>query len=276
METSRDFTGKTEEEAISKALIELERERDEVSIELLERAKSGFLGIGASPAVIRVKYTEKDSDKKTGSEPAAVKESKVQKESSWPSFMSKKTSKTADKAVEAPAAAPEKDSEDNTFEDVQARALEFIGGLLERMSVDAQIEAAADDAGGIKIKLSGDKMGVVIGRRGETLDAIQHLTNYAANRGLAKRIHISVDAENYRQKREESLVRLAEKMAAKVLKTHRSMSLEPMNSYERHVIHSALQDYEGVSTSSTGSDPHRRVVISCAGSANQRHPREWK
>jgi len=181
--------------------------------------------------------------------------------------MSKKSSKT----VKPPADAGDDNSGD-TLKDVQARALEFISGLLERMSVDAQIDLASDESGGIKIKLSGDKMGVVIGRRGETLDAIQHLTNYAANRGVAKRIHISVDAENYRQKREESLVRLAEKMAAKVLKTHRSMSLEPMNSYERHVIHSALQDYDGVSTSSTGSDPHRRVVISC--SSNQR--REWK
>lgn len=105
-------------------------------------------------------------------------------------------------------------------------------------------------------------MGAVIGRRGETLDAIQHLTNYAVNRGSDKHMHISVDAESYRAKREESLVRLAEKMAAKAVKYKRSMALEPMNSYERHVIHTALQDYEGVTTSSTGTEPNRRVVVS--------------
>jgi hypothetical protein len=114
-------------------------------------------------------------------------------------------------------------------------------------------------------------MGAIIGRRGETLDAIQHLANYVVNRGSEKHVHISVDAEDYRAKREESLVHLAEKMAAKVLKYKRSMALEPMNSYERHVIHTALQDYEGVSTGSTGTEPNRRVVISYerGGSAPQ-------
>ena len=105
-------------------------------------------------------------------------------------------------------------------------------------------------------------MGAIIGRRGETLDAIQHLTNYVVNRDSDKHMHISVDAENYRAKREESLTKLAEKMAEKAIKYKRSMALEPMNSYERHVIHTALQNYEGVTTSSTGVEPNRRVVVS--------------
>ena len=114
--------------------------------------------------------------------------------------------------------------------------------------------------------------------RGETLDAIQHLTNYAVNRGSDKHMHISVDAESYRAKREESLVRLADKMAAKVIKYKRSMALEPMNSYERHVIHTALQDYEGVTTSSTGTEPNRRVVVSYEKPqrpSNKPVSREW-
>ena len=133
---------------------------------------------------------------------------------------------------------------------------------LEKDVVKAEIEITDRDNGGILVNLSGPGMGAVIGRRGETLDAIQHLTNYAVNRGSDKRCHISVDAENYRSKREESLVHLAEKMAAKVVKYKRSMALEPMNSYERHVIHTALQNFEGVSTSSTGTEPNRRVVVS--------------
>ena len=122
-------------------------------------------------------------------------------------------------------------------------------------------------------------MGAVIGRRGETLDAIQHLTNYAVNRGNEKHMRISVDAENYRAKREESLVHLAEKMAEKAIKYKRSMALEPMNSYERHVIHTALQNYEGVTTASSGTEPNRRVVVSYVRgeeSKSRKHQtREW-
>ena len=111
------------------------------------------------------------------------------------------------------------------------------------------------------VNLSGAGMGSIIGRRGETLDAIQHLTGYVINKGQNKRIHVSVDAEEYRAKREESLRSLAYKVAAKVVKYRKNMTLEPMNSYERHVIHTALQEYEEVSTYSTGSEPNRRVVV---------------
>ena len=140
------------------------------------------------------------------------------------------------------------------------------------------MEITEKENGALCVNLTGESMGVIIGRRGETLDAIQHLTNYAVNRGADKRTHISVDAENYRAKREESLVSLAEKMAAKVIKYKRSMALEPMNSYERHVIHTALQNYEGVTTASTGTEPNRRVVVSYVKPQTPAKPaaREWK
>ena len=138
----------------------------------------------------------------------------------------------------------------------------FLSGLLERMGVNADIEISPRDNGGINVNLTGSAMGAIIGRRGETLDAIQHLTNYVVNKDSEKHLHISVDAEAYRSKREESLTKLAEKMAEKAIKYKRSMALEPMNSYERHVIHTALQNYEGVTTSSTGVEPNRRVVVS--------------
>ena len=120
------------------------------------------------------------------------------------------------------------------------RVERYLRGLLDCMGIEADIEITEREGGGLVANLSGSAMGAVIGRRGETLDAIQHLVNYSVNRGSEK-MHISVDAENYRSKREESLVRLAEKMAAKAVKYKRSMALEPMNSYERHVIHTALQ-----------------------------------
>ncbi len=257
-------SGKTEDEALAAALKELGLERDDVSVEIVERAKSGFLGIGASPAVIRVEYEVPDEpEMKAETKPEPVREAKAPK------------AEKAPKAAEAPAepAAP------RYTEGVKAETESFLRGLLERMGVKAEITISDRDNGGLLVELSGPGMGAVIGRRGETLDAIQHLTNYAVNRGSEKRCHISVDAESYRAKREESLVRLAEKMAAKVVKYKRSMALEPMNSYERHVIHTALQNFEGVSTSSTGTEPNRRVVVSYE--RPQRQPdnrpqsREW-
>ncbi|MBQ8217318.1 MAG: protein jag [Oscillospiraceae bacterium] len=236
--------GRTEDEAIAAALSELGLDRDDVSVEIIERAKSGFLGIGASPAVIRVSYEAEDE------------------------------------AVEEPAAeqaAPVAQPVDEPAEYAAVRA--FLSGLLERMGVKAELEIGPRDNGGINVNVSGSGMGAIIGRRGETLDAIQHLTNYAVNRGSDKHMHISVDAENYRSKREDSLTKLARKMADKAIKYKRSMALEPMNSYERHVIHTALQNYEGVTTSSTGVEPNRRVVVSYVkgeqSSSNKPQSREW-
>ena len=250
-------SGKTEEAAIAAALEELGLDRDDVSVEIVERAKSGFLGIGASPAVIRVQYEAPDEELETVAEAAAE-------------------SPAAAPAEAQPAAAPAAPAADEPESYARIRA--FVSGLLEHMGIQAEIEITARDNGGVNVNLSGSNMGAVIGRRGETLDAIQHLTNYAVNRGSDKHMHISVDAESYRAKREESLVRLAEKMAAKAIKYKRSMALEPMNSYERHVIHTALQDYEGVTTSSTGTEPNRRVVVSYEKplrTSNKPVSREW-
>lgn len=230
-------SGRTEDDAISAALKELGLDRDDVSVEIIERAKSGFFGIGASPAVVRVSYEAPDPVAEPEVEPVKSAEPEV---------------KTAVPKAEPVADEPEQ----------YAAVRSFIGGLLERMGVKAELELSPRENGGINVNISGQGMGAIIGRRGETLDAIQHLANYAVGRGSDTHMHISVDAENYRAKREESLTRLAEKMAEKAIKYKRSMALEPMNSYERHVIHTALQNYEGVTTSSTGVEPNRRVVVS--------------
>lgn len=247
---SLEMRGRTEDEAVAAALKELGLDRDDVSVQVVERAKSGFLGIGASPAVIRVEYEAPDEP-----EQEAAK-------------------------VEAPPVAAAEAAADETVDEcADYKAIRsFLTGLLERMGVEAKIEITPRDKG-VNVNLSGPSMGAVIGRRGETLDAIQHLTNYVVNRSSEKHMHISVDAESYRAKREESLVHLAEKMAAKVIRYKRSMALEPMNSYERHIIHTALQNYEGVSTSSTGTEPNRRVVVSYdrpqQSGGNKPQSREW-
>ncbi len=137
---------------------------------------------------------------------------------------------------------------------------EFLTGLMEHLHVQAQPEIYVTP-NGYKVILQGRGLGAIIGRRGETLDAIQQLTNYSVNRGQSKRVRIHIDAEGYRAKREESLQRLAVKVAGKVVRYRKNMTLEPMNAYERHVIHAALQDYPGVTTYSTGVEPNRRTVV---------------
>ena len=253
-----EVSGKTEEEAVAAGLAQLGLTRDEVSLEYLELPKKGFLGFGGSPAVIRISYEAPD-------EPVAPAAPETPE---------------APKAAEPekPAAAPVPVAPADKDAPLEQRVESYLRGLLDLMGVKADIAISAREGGGVNVELSGSGMGAVIGRRGETLDAIQHLVNYSVNRGSDKRMHINVDAENYRSKREDSLVHLAEKMAAKAVKYKRSMALEPMNSYERHVIHTALQNYEGVSTSSIGVEPNRRVVVSYEKSEsrdNRPQSREW-
>lgn len=138
---------------------------------------------------------------------------------------------------------------------------QFLKGLLERMGSDAEPVVTNVDDENYSVELRGSDMGMLIGRRGETLDAIQHITNYCLNKGDVPHIRVSVDAENYRRKREDSLVHLAEKVAAKVVRYRRNVTLEPMNAYERHVIHVALQDKKDITTFSTGKEPNRRIVV---------------
>ena len=269
-------SARTVDAAIDEALKELGLSRDDVSVEILEMGKSGFLGFGAVPARVRVSYETPDPEpvkpapkKAAASAPArAEKPAPARAEKPAPARAEKpaRTEKPAPAKADKPAAQPEEkpsaapaaaDGENPDYTAIRS----FLTGLLERMGVSADIEIGPRDNGGINVNLTGASMGAIIGRRGETLDAIQHLTNYVVNKDSEKHLHISVDAEAYRSKREESLTRLAEKMAEKAIKYKRSMALEPMNSYERHVIHTALQNYEGVTTSSTGVEPNRRVVV---------------
>lgn len=268
---------------------------DEGSMEVLITPRSGFLGIGSRPARVRVTVEiedapvvapRKQSEKKSAPEKKSVQEKKPTPEKKStpekknvqekkPAVEKKVVSEKKAAPVEKPTAekksAPEKKAVApvNT-EERKAQVQEFLKGLLSHMDIEADVIVTDREGGGLDVELAGPNMGAVIGRRGETLDAIQHLTNYALNRGGEKHMHISVDAESYRAKREDSLVRLAEKMAAKALKYNRSMALEPMNSYERHVIHTALQNYEGVSTASTGTEPNRRVVVSVVRPAGEK------
>ena len=289
-----DVTGKTEDEAIQSALAQLKMDRDDVSVEILERAKAGFLGIGSAPARVRVSYDDgKAEEVKPVEKPAAPKpEKKVEPASApkavpmyAPEVLQKKEPRAAKEErsgrparedrrenrapraerAERPAPQPKpivdlgEECHDEKSEQIRA----FLKGLLEHMDSAAEVKVYESEKGRYKVFLEGEKLGALISRRGETLDAIQQLTNYSINRGSEKnRARVQVDAENYREKREQSLERLAEKVAGKVTKYRRNVTLEPMNAYERHVIHTALQDTPSVTTFSIGTEPNRRVVVS--------------
>ena len=254
-----DVTGKTEDEAISKALEQLGLDRDDVSVEILERAKSGFLGLGSCPAKVRVSYGEEEEPVVI---PAAPEKKPEQPKKPAPEKRPERKPKPEkpEKVEKAPKAAPVQDLGEEV-DDEKAQAIrKFLTGLLAQMESEAVIKVYQPEKGRYKVILEGQNLGALIGRRGETLDDIQQLTSYSVNR-TGGRVRIQLDAEGYREKREQSLQHLARKVAAKVVKYRRSVTLEPMNAYERHVIHTALQDVPGVTTYSTGVDPNRRVIV---------------
>ena len=250
-----EATGRSEDAAIQNALDQLGLDRDSVSVEVLERAKSGILGFGKSPAKVKVTYEVPDEEPVAEPAPAAP----VVEETPAPAPVAEEAPVPAQEEEPAPQAVPA--AVVSKGMDLDERIRTFLSGLLEHMGVEAEVNIAPKAENGILVTLEGPKLGALIGHRGETLDAIQQLTNYAVNKGRTHRVRIHIDAENYRAKREESLKRLATKVAAKVVKYRRNITLEPMNAYERHVIHETLQDYPNVITYSTGTEPNRRTVV---------------
>ena len=307
MEKTIITSGKSIDLAIASALSQLGLDRDSVSVQVLQQAKSGFLGFGAQPAKVQVTYEVPDPvEEKVPEKPksalgsasrskpkAPVKKPEAPKPAEAPKAEPvKEEAPKPEKKPEAPKAPkapksekkaeapkpkapkaekktepkPEKKAEAAPYTPAEPGSVEekietFIKGLLEHMDSKAVPQCRKVDGNTYKVDLVGDDLGYLIGRRGDTLDAIQHLTNYTVNRDVDGHIRINVDAESYREKREDSLRRYARKKAQQVLKARRRTTLEPMNAYERHVIHAALQDMDNITTHSTGVEPNRRVVI---------------
>ena len=297
MEKTIVSTGKTIDLAIEAALNQLGLDRDSVSVMVLQQAKAGFLGFGAQPAKVQLTYevpdpvVEKVPEKPKSAlgsasrskpkataipgvtpeppKPEAPKPAPKQ-EAPKPPRQEKAKAPRPEKKQDAPKAPrepkPEKKAEPKVYAPAEAGSTEekievFIKGLLEHMGSQAVPHAFKENDNTYFVELVGEDLGYLIGRRGDTLDAIQHLANYTINRGVDGHVRVNVDAECYREKREDSLRRYARKKAQQVLKARRRTTLEPMNAYERHVIHAALQDMENITTHSTGVEPNRRVVI---------------
>jgi len=228
-------SAKTIEEAVKLALDELNADREQVEVEVLDQPSKGIFGLIGSK-LARVKVTLKE----------------VKPEETKENVLEKVLEKTFDRT--------ELKITDYTFEKETAKR--FLRDVLNAMNIKAEIRLK-DTKEGLYISLSGPKMGAIIGRRGQTLDSLQYLTSLVVNKDKDREKYVKVvlDTEDYRKKREETLVRLAKRLAEKVRKTGKKVELEPMNPYERRIIHSALQNYEDITTYSEGEEPFRKVII---------------
>ena len=265
--------------AVELALQELNASKEEVDIEVLEQPSRGFFGIGSKLALVRVSLNDKEEENKQelaeeiqeiSTEDAnidgkKVSEKKVEAKQKTPSQKKKKKSMKNDRPRDdenqiSEPVIPEIDMTSLNDLEEDNVAFVFLKGLVEEMGIELNIVGKTDGTD-LFFLLEGKDSGTVIGKRGATLDAIQYLTSLVVNKGNGEYIRVVVDAENYRAKREKSLEKLAKRLAEKVVRSRRPFKLEPMNPYERKIIHATLQKDPRVTTKSEGQDPYRRIHI---------------
>ena len=245
--------------AVKLALDDLKLTIDEVDVTVLEEPSRGFFGIGSKLALVRVEKKKTQNEKAIESKNENKKDDKID---------SVKSEKSQIKKAETPKKIKQEEkkeketeiSQENMVPCEEHEALDFLKKVTKEMGLDLDITAKKGEDS-LYISINGKDSGTIIGKRGQTLDAIQYLTSLVANKGHDEYTRVVVDAENYRSKREKTLEALALRLANKVVKTRRSVKLEPMNPYERKVIHAALHNPPKVTTRSEGQDPYRRVII---------------
>ena len=251
-------SAKTVEDALTEASIELGLASTELDYEVIEKGSAGFLGIGAKQAVITAwkKVEEKPKkEKKVEKKP----EKKVEKVEEKPVEV-KEEKKVIEVSEEVEVT--EKEEKLAEVEPQTKEACEkFLKDVLKSMDMEVTLTSEIDEDGALSITMEGENMGILIGKRGQTLDSLQYLTNRVANKMQDGYVRVKLDTENYRERRKETLENLAKNIAHKVKRTKRAVSLEPMNPYERRIIHSALQGDKYISTHSEGEEPYRRVVV---------------
>ena len=266
-------TGKTVDEAVREALSELNISRENAEIEILDEGQKGFLGlIGSKDATVKV-WPKEDETKSILNE---IFNEEIETEKSHETVHKDVELEIENKEVSTEEIQEFDDADESLKsieeenEDILDAARDFISKILETFELENIVEMELKD-NVLNINVNGDenRLGILIGKRGVTLDSIQYILNLIVNKKSSRYIRVNLDSSGYREKRKETLINLAKKMANKVTKTGRSVKLEPMNSYERKIIHTALQDYEGVLTHSEGKDPFRKVVI-------QKERKYWK
>ena len=288
MNGSIRVSAKTVDDAITEAMIQLGATSDKIEYEVIEKGSPGFLGIGMKQAVIEAwrkpepepepeifsaVSEEPEKEEVRTEEPVFKKKERTEKKprkDSSRNFQKSEKTERADKAEHAEKAGKmEKEEEPKREEtvlaevqDVTIAAVEdFLRNTLSAMNMEVEISSEIDADGALSVNMSGGHMGILIGKRGQTLDALQYLANRVANKHQDGYVRVKLDTENYRARREETLKHLAKNIAHKVKRNRRPVALEPMNPYERRIIHSALQSDPYVTTHSEGEEPYRKVVV---------------
>lgn len=255
----REFSAKTVDEAITKASLEFEVSSENLEIQIVSEGKAGFLGFGAKPAII--KAAKKEVQKSLPKEPKKKEVEKVKEEVK----PVKEVEPEIEKEIQQETPHEEKKVVVRSEEEIanmKAEAEKFLSGVFKAMNMEVKIkmEYKASE-GNLDIEFIGQDMGILIGKRGQTLDSLQYLTSLVVNKGTQGYVRVKLDTEDYRNRRKETLENLARSIAYKVRKTRKTVSLEPMNPYERRIIHSALQGNRYVETYSEGNEPYRHVVV---------------
>lgn len=271
MKGSIRVSAKTLDDAITEALIQLGVTSDRLEYEVIEKGSAGFLGIGMKQAVIEAWKKEEKKEEPAAEESAeeTVSESVAQKEENAVEKTEKedtlKDSLSVEKEAENTDTAAEKVKEQPVLAKVEEQTIQaveqFVKDTLNAMSMEVEITTSIDEDGALCVDMKGEHMGILIGKRGQTLDALQYLANRVANKHQSGYVRVKLDTENYRARREETLKHLAKNIAHKVKRNRRPVVLEPMNPYERRIIHSALQSDPYVTTHSEGEEPYRKVVV---------------
>ena len=278
-------SAKTLDDAITEALVQLGVTSDRLEYDVIEKGSPGFLGIGMKQAVIRA-WRKEEPQEESVDEIAEelIKEAvptditldtkeekepkKPKKENKEPRKAAQKSGKKEIKKEQKKEAKPEEKTEPRhetelaKVEDATIKECEtFLQNVLQAMHMEVELCSKVDEEGALSIEMKGDNMGILIGKRGQTLDSLQYLTNRVANKMQAGYVRVKLDTEDYRERRKETLENLARNIAHKVKRTRKPVTLEPMNPYERRIIHSALQGNKNVTTHSEGEEPYRRVVV---------------
>ena len=271
MNGSIRVSAKTVDDAITEALIQLGVTSDRLEYEVIEKGSAGFLGIGMKQAVIEARRKPEPKEEKVEEpvveEPVKAEPKKVETVQPQKAAAEKKADEPQkaafEKAVEKEV--KEEVKKETKLVEVQPQTIEavedFLKNTMKAMDMEVELKTEIDQDGALCVDMSGEHMGILIGKRGQTLDSLQYLANRVANKHQEGYVRVKLDTENYRARREETLKHLAKNIAHKVKRNRRPVALEPMNPYERRIIHSALQSDPYVTTHSEGEEPYRKVVI---------------
>ena len=247
-----EFSGKTIEDAITEACTKFTVTSDRLDYEIIDKGSTGFLGLNSHPAIIKAKPIVEGEVRK---EEPVKEENASDKKEEVKSGVTEKAERKAPKSEE------KNNLTDDEKNEIISKTDSFLADVFKAMGIEVSKKIAFDEYGSLSINLEGPDMGVLIGKRGQTLDSLQYLVSLVVNKTKGSYIRVKVDTEDYRERRKKTLENLAKNLSYKVKRTRRPVTLEPMNPYERRVIHSTLQNDKFVTTHSEGEEPYRRVVI---------------